>query len=308
MSNIESRSSFPGFKPYQIRAFLAVAEHLSIRAAAKALFISQPAVTRTVRELELELAAPLLVRGTKGVQLTACGQAFLQRARLLIEESRRTREEIEQIQSGVTGTVRVGVATVPAMLLIPNVYQTFRQRMPGAELECLDGQFPVASSALLSGQVDLVLTQMPNERLPDALQFELLFTSPLAVVGRVGHPRIKSRTLNALKDDEWIAWDRKMVEDIFHNGTTPIPARIMRCQSVETARALVERTDMLSFFSEPLLKHELVKHGIQQIKVREQLASLSVGIITRKEARLTPAAALFCELVRQAAKVFQTPV
>ena len=98
-------------KPNQLLAFVAVAEQMSIRGAARVLGISQPAVTKIVRELERVVGAPLVARSVKGVELTAYGEAFAPRARLLLADMRRARDEIAQIRDGATGKISVAVST-----------------------------------------------------------------------------------------------------------------------------------------------------------------------------------------------------
>lgn len=305
MENPNDSSSSAGFKPYQLKAFLAVAEHASIRAAAKALFISQPAITRTIRELELELDVPLVVRGTRGVELTSYGQAFEVRARLLMAESRRAREELAQIKSGLNGQVCISVSSLPAMLLLPPAFLAFRQRMPDAQLHCIDGHLMSALPALRNGQLDFMLTQLPQPSQEADLCHERLFTSTLVIGARVGHPRLRSRSLATLKNEEWIGSDRALIEDLFKSHQLPVPARILNNQSFEVARSLVERTDLLCLFSAPIVEHELVRHGIRCIHVKEQLPALSVFVITRRNAKLTPSAQSFLELIRAAAAPFR---
>jgi LysR family transcriptional regulator of abg operon len=76
-------------KFHQIRAFVEVARQGSIRGASRTLNLSQPALTKSIKELEEGMAAQLFVRRSKGVALTECGEGFYQRARLILEERRR---------------------------------------------------------------------------------------------------------------------------------------------------------------------------------------------------------------------------
>ena len=82
----------------QIRDFLAVADTGSIRAAARSLGLTQPALTKSLRQLEAELGAVLVTRSVRGIVFTALGQAFLTRARSIDGDLRRAREEIAQLQ------------------------------------------------------------------------------------------------------------------------------------------------------------------------------------------------------------------
>lgn len=288
-------------KPHQLNAFLAVADHGSIRAAARQLFVSQPAVTRTVRELEAALEVPLITRGPHGVELTEYGKAFRVRARLLVEESRRAREELQQIKRGMSGLVRVGVSSLPAMLLLPEVFTQFRRHMPQADLDCMDGQLPVAIPLLRSGELDILVSQAMPDVVDKDLATEPLFTMPLTAAARGTHPRIRARSLGALADSEWIGWERSMVSKVFEQHGLPAPQRIVTSRSLEVTQALVEKTDLVGFFSLPLVERKLAKHGIRPIRVREELPALSVSVIMRRDARLTPAGAQFLDILHEAA-------
>lgn len=285
-------------KPHQLQAFLAVAEHGSIRAAARQLFVSQPAVTRTVRELEASLDVPLVMRGSRGVELTEYGKAFHIRARLLVEEARRAREELQQLKRGMTGLVRIGVSSLPAMVLLPEAFALFRKQMPQAELQCYDGQLPVGTPLLRSGELDFLITQAIPEVVDKDLSAEVLFTTPLTVAARSTHPRLRARSLAALLPEEWIGWDRVMIGTLYAQHGLPTPERILISRSFEVTQSLIEKTDLIGLFSLPLVERKLVKHGIRPIRVREELPPLSVCIVMRRDARLTPASAQFLQALR----------
>ena len=291
-------------KPHQLNAFLAVAEHGSIRAAARVLFVSQPAVTRTVRELEAHLEVPLVVRGPGGIELTEYGKAFRVRARLLVEETQRAREELLQIKRGMSGLVRIGISSMPAMVLLPQAFAQFRRQMPQADLQCMDGQFPIGAPLLRSGELDFLITQTYQRIDEKDLSSELLFTTPLTAAARSTHPKLRVRSLAALQTEEWIGWERDMVSAPFAQHGLAAPERILINRSLEVAQSLVEKTDLIGLFSLLLVEQKLAKHGIRPIRLRETLTPLEVRIVMRRDARLTPASALFLEVLRTfAAKI-----
>lgn len=291
----------PAVKPHQLNAFLAVADHGSIRAAARQLFVSQPSITRTVRELEASLEVPLITRSPHGVELTEYGQAFRVRARLLVEEGRRAREELQQLKRGMTGQVRVGISSLPALVLLPEAFAAFRRQMPLAELDCIDGQLPLGVPLLRSGELDFLLSQTIPEIVDKDLSVEPLFTSPLTAAARAAHPKVRARSLAALVDEEWTGWDRAMIGSLFARHGLPVPQRIVTSRSFEVTQALVEKTDVISLFSLALVERKLVKQGIRPIRLREPLPELTVSIVRRRDARLTPAAARLLEILREVA-------
>src|SRR5580698_4432354 len=121
-------------KLHQIRDLLAVAEKRGLRAAARHLGLAQPSLSRSIRELERELGAPLLERQSRGVVLTPVGELFARRARFATTELERARDEIDQIQGGAHGGVTLGVSSVPLLALFPDALPRFRRRYEGVEL------------------------------------------------------------------------------------------------------------------------------------------------------------------------------
>lgn len=113
-----------------IRDVIAVAERGSLRSAARHLGIAQPAITRSIRELEHELDATLFVRHVNGVALTPMGEAFLRRATAIQLELERTKDEIQQLMGVKTGIVAVGLSTAAHIALLPRVLKPFGKSVP----------------------------------------------------------------------------------------------------------------------------------------------------------------------------------
>jgi LysR family transcriptional regulator of abg operon len=118
----------------QIEIFVAVADAGSMRAGARALGVSQPLVTKTLRALERDLGTPLLRRGTQGVELTASGQIFLTRARNVAREIERARDELSQDATGKGGHVVVGSSPGAAAVLLPNTIAQLNRQSPAVDI------------------------------------------------------------------------------------------------------------------------------------------------------------------------------
>jgi len=135
----------------QLRHMMAVAERGSLRAAARDLGVAQPAVTRSIHELEREFGVALFERHPRGVFVTDMGALLLRRAGAIVNEVRRAQEEIAQASGGIAGSVcrRVlqrsphqhaaqGVAPVP-QALSQGPHADHRSRLPVVEAGLLDG-------------------------------------------------------------------------------------------------------------------------------------------------------------------------
>src|SRR3954471_10680151 len=130
------------FKLHQIRDLLAVAEKGSLRAAARHLGLAQPSISRSIRELERELGAPLLERHARGTTLTPSGHLFARRASAAASELRKAREEIDQLHGPGQGRVVIACSAVPQLVLLPEALAPFRERYPRVELHLVDSAFP----------------------------------------------------------------------------------------------------------------------------------------------------------------------
>src|SRR5712691_6898369 len=118
----------------QIQDFVAVVESGSIRAAARKLGVSQPAITKSVRSLEAELHSQLVRRTPQGIVPTPSGRAFFARARVVQAELRKAEEEVTQLGGDHTGSVTFGVGPISAMRIMPEAIIRFRDQCPRAQL------------------------------------------------------------------------------------------------------------------------------------------------------------------------------
>ena len=117
-------------KLHQMQALVAVADAGSIRAAARLEGLSQAAVTKALRELELEVKLPLLVRTASGVALTEAGQRLLGHARLVVGQLARANDDLAVLRGERVGTLSLSVTPWIMLTFLPRVLTQFRQRMP----------------------------------------------------------------------------------------------------------------------------------------------------------------------------------
>lgn len=290
----------------QLRAFLAVAEHKSIRGAARALALSQPAVTKTVRELERDFGLRLLQRSVAGIALTEAGQAFAIRARLLVEEMRRARDEIEQIRDGGTGSVSLAVSSTVGLTLLPRAFAAFRAQMPRVRVAFAEATLPYALARLRDGSLDFVAVHTLPALIDDEFTHETLFSAPLVVGVRGGHPLARSRSLADLVEAEWllpgmVGSGADQLAALFERHGLKAPERVVPCHTLSVALALMAESDLVSLFAAPLIPLELAPRGFVALDLAETLPDTAITIVMRRGGRLTPAAQRFVDCLRAAA-------
>ncbi|MCO6007478.1 LysR substrate-binding domain-containing protein [Actinoallomurus purpureus] len=145
-----------------LRYFVAVAEELSFtRAAADRLFISQPALSKQIRRLELEFHTPLFVRDRRTVALTPAGSALLPHARRLIEEWKQARRAVAEAASAQEAVLTVGFQTSIGRGLIPAVTATMGRLLPGRRLRFRQVSWTDPTAGLANGDVDVAVAWLP---------------------------------------------------------------------------------------------------------------------------------------------------
>jgi DNA-binding transcriptional LysR family regulator len=294
-------------KLQQLQVFVAVARERSLRAAARSLSLTQPAVTRTIQELEADLGAVLVNRSVTGVSLTDSGRALALRASQLLEDARRAREEIEQLQGQLRGRLVFGTTSSIALTLLPQAVQQFRQAAPQAELSIVETRFPGAAASLRDGQVDFAATHVMPDMLDDDLRSIPLLETDFVVMARAGHPLAQARSLAELADAEWLqplaaaGHSGSVMATAFSRAGLAPPRRVVQYASFAVMLGLVSSTDLLGAASRPLAAR-LAAFGLQPVNLAAPLARVQMGMVMRQAFRPTPLATCFLSCLQTAAQ------
>ncbi len=145
----------------QIEYFVRVAELGSFTRASAALNIAQPALSRQVRLLEVELRQNLLVRNGRGATTTEAGKMLLEHGRGILHQVERAREDLGRVRGGLAGRVAVGMPTSVAKVLTVPLIRAFKERMPEATLSISEGLSVAMQESLAIGRLDIALLYNP---------------------------------------------------------------------------------------------------------------------------------------------------
>lgn len=287
-------------KLHQIRAFVEVTHHGSIRAAARELGLSQPALTKAIRELEEGLGAALLLRTSQGVTLTDCGRAFEQHARLIIEELRRARENVEQLNGILRGQIAMGASATVARTLLPQVVGRFRRELPGVKLRVIEGQLSSMIAGLRDGEVDFSINTVSTGMLENDLEALPLFSKPFVVVMRRDHPKSAARRLRELIDCDWVlptarsGYYADLADTLENHGFSRQRVRVV-CDSFTTSLNLIQHSDMVGAFASQMT----AQHGmgeLTELTLEDPLPMATFHLVKRRGVPLTPAAARLAQM------------
>ncbi len=141
----------------QLEYFVRVADLGSFTRAATALDVAQPALSRQVRQLEVELRQTLLVRNGRGATPTEAGKLLLEHSRGILHQVQRAREELGRVRGALAGRVAIGLPTSLARMLTVALTRQFRQRMPDASISISEALSTTLQDALINGRLDVVV-------------------------------------------------------------------------------------------------------------------------------------------------------
>lgn len=295
----------------QIRDFLAVVDAGSIRAAARGLGLSQPALTKSMRQLEEELGAVLVTRSVRGARLTEVGRAFLARARAVSADLRRAREEIAQMRGERAGSLAIGAAPGPALGLLPAALPRLRRHWREASIHVVDVSPPDVLPALREGTLDLALSVRIGplaERNKECL-VEPLYMNEAVIIARRGHPLAAAHSLAELAEAEWIRTGppdyTPALPAAFRAAGLPPPRYRVGCESFLALSALVAQSDLLAVVPWQIAAREKKAGWIVRIPVREAMPAREISVFRRADVPLTPIAREFVEVLRAAARLMR---
>ena len=166
----------------QLHLLLTLARTGSMRASAEAMNVTQPALTKALKQLEEEFGATLVLRSPKGVRLSPAGEMLAARAATVVREIDRAKEEMAALTQQTQVTLTVGVSPAAALVLAANTIAGFHSRWPEVRIHLVDALYPKALQQLRSGELDLALGPLPPGGLGRDLHARALMASPTVIV------------------------------------------------------------------------------------------------------------------------------
>lgn len=171
---------------FRLKVFITAARTLSFTRTAEQLFISQPAVSKHVGELESRYKTQLFVRRGSRLELTPAGETLLTCAERLAGDYRRMEYEMSLCASAVEGELRLGASTTIAQYLLPPILARFTTRFPGVRVSMMSGNSDQVEQALCGRSIDLGMVESLSRR--QGLHYTLFAPDELVLVARTGGP------------------------------------------------------------------------------------------------------------------------
>lgn len=289
----------------QLRHVLAVSEMGSLRGAGRHLGIAQPAITRSIRDIEQELGATLFERHAKGVRLTEIGKAFLARAHAVQAELVRAKDEVEQLKGRLSGKVSMALSTASSMALLPEALAEFRRRYPDAMLNISETFFAPIERELLDGRTDFYVGPFEAGSTANSFVVEILFQNQRRVVARRGHPLTHATSFADLTGAKWLrpATVERSTEGDFEDSLAEFglrdPQIVVQSRSALITMLTVANSDLLTVVPQQWLDLPVTAALVEALDLPPFRAA-PICIVRRPDMPLTPMAEYLCDMMRRA--------
>ena len=272
-----------------LRYFVAVAEEENVSRAALKLHVSQPGISRQVRDLEDEIGFPLFERSAKSVRLTAAGKIFLNESKAVLQHAA---DAVNKARAGIATPAEINVGYAPSgtVEILPRALRAFLEQFPGVRVNLQDLSVEEMLPQLLQKKLDLALT-VPPRKLPRELDMKQLESYEVCVSVSPKHPLAKSKFvgLAEMALEPIVVYSRKDYPD-YHKQLEQMFATIGRKPRIASEHdgitSLIAAVEAgRGFALVPSCVSGMVGPRLKLLPVRPALPPTSIAALWRKEAK-----------------------
>lgn len=295
------------------RHAIALAEHRHFQRAAKSLGISQPALSRSIQELERRAGATLFSRTSDGAEPTDVGRIYLAKARAVLAQAGELAREMRLIRGLEIGELKFGAGVYPSEMFVAKAMARMAREHPAVKLTAIAGSVDMLLQMLRRREIDFVVGDLKTAEAERGLR-----TTPLAwhtgyLVVRAGHPLLSSaapRLEDALRYP--LTLTTRVPPDILSNflqgqhtadDSARDPARALpsiTCDSPGMMKAIVAESDAIGLMPMSLIARELADGTLAALPIEAPWLGRTFAIVELENRTSSPSAEQFLHFVREA--------
>lgn len=285
---------------------VAISERGSLRGAARQLGMTQPAMTRSIRELERELGVQLFERSSSGVMPTDAGRAVTHHARAIQLQMQHTLEDVQRYKGAETGTLSLALSTAAHVAILPRILNPFRRRYPDVRLKIIEGLYPALEASIRDGEIDTYVGPVPKDLRSRGLVCDVLFENPRIIVGRRGHPLAGATSIKDLVDACWVTTPvmpntENEVKAIYEEAGLPTPKIVVQATSGMSIISVVASTDLLAPAPREWLELIPSTNLLVHIPIEEATFAPPICSVRLERTQLSPPAQYLSDLIHRVA-------
>ncbi|MBB5574446.1 MULTISPECIES: pca operon transcription factor PcaQ [Rhizobium] len=291
-----------------LQTFVEVARQKSVIKAAELLHVSQPAVTKTIRELEEALGVAVFERDGRGIKITRYGEVFLRHAGAALTALRQGFDSISQERSGEAPPIRIGALPTVSTRIMPRAMELFLKEQTWSRIKIVTGENAVLLEQLRVGDLDLVVGRLAGPDKMAGFSFEHLYSEQVVFVVRAGHPLLAAKqSLFSNLSKYTILMPtrgsiiRPFVESfLIANGVSSLPNQI-ETVSDSFGRAFVRSSDAVWIISTGVVAGDVEDGLLSLLPIDASETKGPVGLTMRTDAIPTMPLSILMQTIREAA-------
>lgn len=288
----------------QLKHFVAIVGTGNYSKAGELVHLTQPALTRSIQNLEQEVGVPLLLRQSTGVVPTEAGKVLLERANRLLNDWVHTKADIRALKDKSEGHINVGIVPLFAHSMMRQVLIDFRFKHPTATISVIEGSFVELRSYLLEGNCDVLLTHFPEDHSRDStygsLEIKSLLTIQTGILASATHPLAKkgNPTKEDLATSAWALFSRSSEEVNTYLAQSNISLRspaAINTNSLSLLISLLKSGEYLTSLAPIMLIDQIVSGEVVLLPKSKLRIHSNAGLVLCKERENRPLVDSFCK-------------
>jgi LysR family transcriptional regulator of abg operon len=280
-------------------------EQETLRAASKVVGLSQPALTRSIQNLEEDLKVKLLRRKGRRVFPTVVGGTFFSHAKLILNECKRAADAASLLQLGIEGDISIGIGPIFSNYIVDAAIARSISLYPRLHIKVVEGLYEDLVERLQAGALDLAVLNFAAVKGPKGLvRGEPLVELSSAAFVRANHPLARKRKVTPADtvDQKWLVVDQPLAMNFhgrqFEDLGLPVPKETVTTNSLVLIRSLLLLDDFITIVPQELVRDELARGELKRLALPEFSFTRKAGLIYRENYIQSPATMQFAATLK----------
>lgn len=291
-----------------------LASTTNMHATAQQMGLSQPAVSKMLREIEQMLDFLLFDRQPRELVATELGLVVIAYARRTLNDCQHFALELETLRQGGYGHLRIGAIFAATAQVVPSALLQLKQQRPLLTIELLEHTSDQLLQMLLHKQLDLVIGRFTEPRHQEHFIYQEVAHEPFRLCADPAHPLASKGTPSArdLEQWPWVVYPpntplRRMIEQAFSDADIQFPRNRVETASIQATLHLLHHSQALALLPDAIVQQQVALQQLTLLHPPLKTPSLGYGLIRRKDEALSANAAQFCEALQQAFDTSDNP-
>jgi DNA-binding transcriptional LysR family regulator len=287
---------------------LALDQTRNLHQAARQTFMSQPAASKMLRDIETVLGVPLFERLPRGIRPTACGEAMIRHVRLAMHNLQQGQESVNALRAGLSGQVRIGTILTASTTLVPQAVLRAKAMAPNLLIQIQVDTSDQLVHRLATGHLDFLIARLQSPDDESRMVYEDLAQEVDCAVARVGHPLLQQTqlTLAELARAGWILSPRGSIlrhrfDMMFRRARLEPPTNVVETTVLSVVTSLLQQSDFLHVMPLEVARPYVASAQMKVLDIDLPCQMDSFGIVTPRDQSLSGGAHLLLEQIRAVA-------